>query len=411
MKKVTSGIQDFLSPRQRRVVCMIPALTAGLVAVSCSSSADTSELTSDTVSRFTLQTFRGEPLHQVRAIAVRADAHVFALTSAPPFVFEFTAAGEPVPRPAIPRGSGPGDLANPWQLLRNPTGDTVFVVDVGNRKLLPITDSLHHATAIPLRLPLQGMIRGSIRQVAFGDPLRLAWIDGKLVMAEYPGGISEQSDFAAGRLQMQSLNSDTPVHLLDFRTLASDAGRTLSGVRQSLTAIPLWTACGDGRVIVFDPYGRRLVIATSRDEMRQGISMPDPLRRLTREHMALFIREQIRRETNGRVPAAQLERAVDAAMNAVAMQFPDMAPDAVELFCDASGRAWLQRFVLESHPLGYGTDWLVSDTSLQTFIRVRFPDRFQPYAFERDGVLGVYRDADDLEYVARATGLDYQNPP
>lgn len=387
--------------------CSVALAIAWGGALACTTSDTNRVSAAKEVSSLTMRAFNREPLHQIRAVAERSDGQVFALVSVPPFVYEFGPDGEPVPRPAIPRGNGPGDLANPWQLLRNPTGDTVFVVDVGNRKLLPITDSLHQAVAVPLRLPLQGMIRGSVRHVAFGDPLRIAWLLGRLIVAEYPGGVTEQSDYAVGRLNEYNTESDSSALLIDFRTLASAADQTLPS-RLSLAPSPLWTACDDGRVLVFDPYARELKTVVQAGQAPRSVPMPDVPRSLTRRHVELFVRDQILRETNGRLPAADVKRAVVESMNALNGRFSDVAPDVVELACDASGRAWLQRFALEEHPLGYGAEWYTTDSALRTIARVRFPERFRPYSFGRVGVLGVYRDDEDVEYVAIVNGPQLQ---
>jgi hypothetical protein len=68
---------------------------------------------------------------------------------------------------------------------------------------------------------------------------------------------------------------------------------------------------------------------------------------------------------------------------------------------DALGNLWVREYTRLSDP---SSRWTVFDHEGYWFGTVRLPDGFAPFDIGNDYVLGVWRDADDVEHV-RMYGL------
>ena len=78
------------------------------------------------------------------------------------------------------------------------------------------------------------------------------------------------------------------------------------------------------------------------------------------------------------------------------MPFPTHMPAYNSFLVDADGGLWIEEY---NRPGDIGPRWTVFDPDGVLLGPVPFPPRFSPRDIGPDYVLGVWRDADDVEHV------------
>lgn len=328
-----------------------------------------------------------ERLYEVRDVMVAGRA-VWVLSGHAPYVYRYASADAHAQ--AFGRqGRGPGELLNPWNLVAAGEPGAVEVWDVAARQLVRFdpTGRLTATVPVPIR---SGGIRGDIREVSFGDPLRIRAARGGPVVQVPLAPVSQTRDLYSSALVQLGADGSPRDTIARFSTMA------MSMAGQTLVPIPLWTACPDGRLVVFDPSGPALQWY---DGGRVGtrVQLPIAQRAFTEADARRYLGHMLDLEArayNYQIP--NRGQMVDAALARGRGQFGTIAPPAVDMLCDAHARVWLETFSSADHPLGYGREWTVFD-GLRLVAVVRFPRGFRPMELATGTAAGSQTDPDGVQ--------------
>ncbi len=78
------------------------------------------------------------------------------------------------------------------------------------------------------------------------------------------------------------------------------------------------------------------------------------------------------------------------------MPFPKSQPAYVRFCTDERDNLWIEDYLTRRDPAAM---WFRLSPASRRAVAVRFPPRFEPFAFAGDLVFGVVRDEDDVERV------------
>jgi hypothetical protein len=189
--------------------------------------------------------------------------------------------------------------------------------------------------------------------------------------------------------------------LVDFGDLRGASHEDLR-TRSFLVPVPLWDACPDGSVVVFDPMARFLYRVESGWEERDSLFVPWDARPLSRSDRLNYLSGQMKAELQGRrVESGKMEAMLARAEQGSRDQFPAAAPLAVDIKC-SEGRVWMQEYDGAAHPLGFGRRWRTISLAGHTsaYSEVTLPAPFRLFRASESRLLGVVTDDLDLQRVA-----------
>ena len=337
----------------------------------------------------------------INGIAVLSDELIYVLDQQASLIRAFDQTGK-LQVSFGSKGSGPGQME---QIGTGPLlagkGDTLYVPDLGNRRVNRYTADGSMAGSYPLRLvqgvPFKwettqsGSIVNQVRQLAF-----------------QPDQPVDTMDVVAVR-NHEGVALDT---LLRFRS--ADFVSYAGGLPQYkiFTPEPMWTLAGNGGIWhgVSDDYRIELYEGGS---LTRIVNKPFELSPVTdRDQEAVFTVLEAALERSGLPPQArQIIRQ--------GMSFGDYIPAYAKFLGGPNGSLWVQHLVVpgelsDDELKGFNLqtslgapNWDVFDRQGRFLGTLEMPHRFQPLRFLGDRIYGIWQDDMDVQYVLklRITGL------
>ena len=191
--------------------------------------------------------------------------------------------------------------------------------------------------------------------------------------------------------------------LLSTAAVVGDPSTRFPGARRFLP-YPLWAACSDGSLAVYDPNQNTVHRFTASGDSLGSHGLP-PERRVAVNADRVFDTVYpgvLRNRLFGDPPERNVlyamvkhdyERRVE--------EFSTVFPEYVDMACSGENTLWLQRFDTTSGQMGRGPIWLRM-TREGGEGEVRFPNSFRAMRFYRNRIWGINRGEFDVEYVAWA---------
>ena len=337
-------------------------------------------------------------LHDVLDVRLDETGRLWVLSASPPFIRLFDAEGM-IRQVFGNHGGGPGELLSPRNFL-SPTPEMpgIWIWDPGSRHVVRYSERGEYRGQTSLHVQT-GLVLAGFTRWSFGEPVRPESVAGGFVIDVY-GQVVRSRDLWGGRLlRLDSIGEISS----DLVTFADLSGRTpTSGMDQVFDAVPLWSACPDGRIAVLNPDSSELRWYDARGAFdgRQDLafSRPEVTEADIRHYVSLRV-AVLASETDLDTAGPDTRRLIERTVADLLGQLPRIAPF-TRLRCDGANRIWLQLFGTDPDPRGFGRSWIVVDGQSQRV--VEFPSRFQPLHFGRRSAAGVLRDGFDVETPAVA---------
>jgi hypothetical protein len=279
-------------------------------------------------------------------------------------------------------GEAPGEYRAVTALGRGP-GDSLWVYDYGLRRFTILT-----ADGQPVRVLSLGGIHSAPNAVG-----RLA--DGSFVVKESWGSTSSQetrlglarAPIAVVRFSPDGSELDTVVTLPGREVfITSERGR---GVMSTpLFAHSASAALRGADVVVGDQSTFEIAVYSSTGVLTRVFRIPDRDLRITDRDVDLAIESIVVREPADRRPQSRARLA--------AMETPSTRPAYGRLLVDRVGNVWAGAYA--RYP-DIPRSWTVFAATGELLGDVRMPERFDVLEIGDDWVLGVWRDALDVEHV------------
>ncbi|MGH7470861.1 MAG: 6-bladed beta-propeller [Longimicrobiales bacterium] len=291
-------------------------------------------------------------------------------------------------------GSGPGELGRGSTGLLLNAGDTVFVPDIGQQRMVRFTPDGQDAGSFPI--PLQ-------------EGISIRW-------ARTPDGMLVQQTRAFQQAQTGESRSDYLLlrdgagTLIDT-ILALPAGRSFEFAAGGLPrmrifeAEPIWSITTDGKVLygmnsqyaihVYDRAGRLERII--RRPFQQGA-----VTEADRKTLLDFIGEAMAAQG---APPQLVQRFL------ANIEFADVYPAFASIMGGIDGSVWVQRIQTAAQVAARGGQFTAQDVGGPTWDvfdgqgrylgALELPDRFAPSQIKGDLVYGIWRDEMDVQHVVR----------
>lgn len=329
------------------------------------------------------------------------DGAAWVLNSTAPFLIHLSPEGETV-RVAGERGGGPGEFSWPTTLVRDPSSGDVLVYQPTQGWLIPV--------------PNEPAGEQTLSAVNVSSPIRLnsyewlwtnnggrAWIEGTaegFVFAEPSTGLPWI--FSLWSTEVARLGEDGRLErIVSTAEVVGDPSTHFPGVRRFLP-YPIWTACPDGSLAVYDPNENVLRrLSATGQEVGSHLLPPERRVSMTAERVFTTVYPGVLRN---RLMVDPPERDVLYEMfrrdyTNRASEFAAVFPEYVHLDCSSPDTLWLQVFDSANGQMGRGAKWLrVSvDGEIAT---VEFPLSFRPMRFDEGRIWGTHTGDYDVEYVA-----------
>jgi hypothetical protein len=376
--------------------CRAPGLALLVACAAGCGSGGREEAALRTVALDSVEVIAGDVrLGEITDVAVAGHDTIWVLSKKAP-VLTLLTGGAGSPKQFGRAGRGPGEIRNPWSLLRSSSRGAVGVWDVAAQEVLHYTPQGDLAGRVPVRLS-GGVVRGDIRKVSYGHARRMRAVGDGFVLEDAPRGISRTRDYALMTLTLHDASGRPTDTIVDF----SRGGSSPLPTASALVPIPLWTTCGDREVAVFDPGTATIRRYSSRGAVVDSQAVSVPRREVSSDDVFRYVLHVIRSESGPRNrPARELEDDASHVAWAARHEFGTVAPPAVDLLCSPGHAYLLQQFSTETDPLGFGREWiLVRANSAPTVLR--FPAGFQPVAFDGLQVIGILRAASRQQRIGR----------
>jgi len=290
------------------------------------------------------------------------------------------------------QGSGPGELSRYADALWSEPADTLVVVDMGNRAVYRYTADGVFARAV--RMPMEG----GFTYYWMGDGAGLAYHNARAFAGQ-------QAD-SQERLEVRAADGTLVRTVATYPARESMTGDR-SGVRLQLFSPETRWAIGDsGAVWMGDTHAYRIWRYDAQGRIDRIVNAPFTARPVTDADRLFYIDAMVRL-WEGRVSPAMRPQLRSATT------FHSTFPVFVSLRGGPDGTLWVQPFrgpdempaderstLDPERDLG-SPDWHVFDRRGRRLGTVRFPPRFTPYVFAGETILGVARDADNVQRVIR----------
>ena len=337
-----------------------------------------------------------------------ADGRVWILNSVAPYFVVLAADGQ-VERQFGEKGGGPEEFGGPVALVRGVDPADVWAYDWGRNTLIRISSGERRELALPRdSFPVPSLISFKGAGINPAPPWLESTRDGFLLARARVSRDESALHLWNGDILLfrdggseASVDLHTPI--ADF--LGDPASRYATAT--VLIPYPLWTACADGTVALYDPLANTLRRFTEEDEELAVVALPDE-RRL--QMTADLVFEMFYRQFEEDVPGAQIPekeemRRLTAEQNEqFVSNSAEFFPEYSDLRCTPDGTLWLRHFDATNGRLGQGSDWLrVSADGTQTV--VSFPKAFRTFRIEGDRIWGTVQDALGVESLVWV-GLD-----
>jgi hypothetical protein len=395
-------------------IAPLAALCAGLLLTACGDapSADEGPIVVEAADVTVLGT--SESVAVVADLEPLPDGSVWIQNSVEPFFVGFGPEGQVVATHGR-TGGGPEEFGAPAGLVAGDMDGEAWVLDRARHALVRISrpDSL---TDVPL--PRDAIPPGSVMTGLgmMGQTVRVAALGDEVVLPRWSGeGEFRAIDFWTTMwiADLVALDPGTGSvrTVLSLGEVMGDLAAHFESLSGGFPPFPLWyrlwAVCGD-EVRLYDFV---------RDEMRgfsaagaelDPVPVPTPFTQATPEQYARAAFDLAAAERAGAVtdgvgtmsPAdsAELITGLVGRLEGTPGQLAGVLPKFVDFRCADDGTMWLRPLDLERGGLRGGPMWLrIHDGEVR---EVRFPERFDPFRFERGRVWGTLRDDYDVASVA-----------
>jgi hypothetical protein len=327
-------------------------------------------------------------LHRVSAIVPRADGSVIVANDGSLQLLLFDRTGTFV-RTVGGKGAGPGEYVELWSVDRLP-GDSIVVLDRYQRRVTILAPDGTYVRSFNIAPPFEGG----------GTPTRLVALrSGDLLI-----GYSEVRTMAPSPVAQQF--RERLFVYLSSGTVRTGTGISLLGSEHFTQATPM----RQGGVAYWSrSFGRVLTVRAVDDGFAAGDGTEWSVD-VHRRSGAVPTRHRIARDV-ARVTPSAIAAERDATLSKASsdrlelfrrmydeMPYPETMPAYARFEVDERERIWIEEY---SSPAARPRRavWVRVDPQARQAVAVRFPYRFQPMAFARGHVFGIWRDADDVEYV------------
>lgn len=306
-------------------------------------------------------------------------------------------------------GGGPGEyqiIAGLWRAA----GDSLHVLDMGSLRVSVLGPDGAFARAFALgggpggfapgadgsmSLPIPAGVLDDGSLIAMANVFRIndqregRFRDPMAIVRYGPDGLIRDTIAVVPGLEMemmqmsfmgQSFSSPSPATLGRMTTVVGRGDRVFIATNDS------W------EVQVWGPGG----------SLRQLLRVAEAPRRITPAQVAIH-REEYEEQV---LAAPQVSMAPqelkDQIVNSIrTAQYPETLPFVFLMLADADGHLWVQEV---SVPGDQRQRWGVFNREGRLLTWLRMPERFEPRYVDRDAIVGIWKDADDVEHI-RVYGL------
>jgi hypothetical protein len=289
-------------------------------------------------------------------------------------------------------GEGPGEFTRSILSIQLLDGDTLFVIDGGNRRgtWFTSTGAVVKTTMVSSfeeehSVSATGVVAG---RLLVGDrhyrPMR-----------ETEGPVRRDS-FAIALMQPGGRVLDTIVIVPGAEVhpaLGHEAGHEFPTIHSVIF----------GRTTDFSTNGKHIVVGTNEES---GVRVFDASRKLIRfirtatppEPVTEELRERRRQENLARLQRTRADERIKAdwIRGEADRRFASVLPQHDRVLFGADGSVWMER---PRHYDDEGRRFVVYDTTGKAIATVRCPDRMRPYQVGPQEIIGLWRDPDDVEHV------------
>lgn len=179
------------------------------------------------------------------------------------------------------------------------------------------------------------------------------------------------------------------------------------GTATMLIPYPLWTACADGSVGLYDPLTNALRRFSAAREELSALALPDERQvQMTADLIfEMFFRQFAEDRPSAQVPDREEMRRLTVEQNEEFVRnSAETFPEYSDLRCAPDGTFWLRRFDATTGRLGLGYEWL-RVTADGSRVQVAVPQNFTTFRIGRERIWGTSRDGLGVESIAWI-GLD-----
>lgn len=340
-----------------------------------------------------------------------SDGRAWVLNSTPPYFVVVGPDGR-VERQFGARGGGPEEFNAPVALVRGTGPSEVWAYDLGRNALIRISAGDRLDVTLPGdSLPLPSLISFKGAGINPGPPWLARTRDGFLLARARVTREESAVHLWNADILIVQVGPETTVdtHLPVADLLGDPASRY--GAATVLIPYPLWTACADGSVGLYDPLANTLRRFTEEREELGALTLPDERRvPMTADLIfEMFYRQFAEDRPSAQVPDKNEFRRLTAEQNEAFVRNSAVAfPEYSDLRCASEGTFWLRRFDATTGRLGHGRDWLrVAPDGSRT--EVVMPPGFTTFRIGRDRIWGILEDSLGVEAIAWI-GLDSLRP-
>lgn len=338
----------------------------------------------------------GEAAYQfgnILGVDVGEDGSIYVFDQQSRTVRVFDAAGTFVREIGRP-GSGPGELGIQSVGVLVGPGDTVFVPDIGQQRVVRFTRDGQDAGTFPIPLT-EGV---SIRWVMTPDGMLVQQTRAIAAAGQAP----PEHDYLLLRDRDGAIR-DTLLALPTGQSFQMQAGGPPK--MRLFEAEPVWALLSDGRTVFGVNSEFSLRVYDGDGQLERIVRRPfhqSPVTEADRSAILLFIREAM--NTQGAPPQI-------AEQFLSTIEFADFYPAFASLLGGPDGSIWAQRIQTAEDVAAAGGEfsvqdiggpiWDIFDAEGRYLGELELPARFTPHKILGDGIWGVWRDELDVQHVRR----------
>lgn len=343
-----------------------------------------------------------DTIARIADLAPLDDGSVWVLNNTEPFLIHLSAEGE-VLRTQGARGGGPGEFSWPSTLLRDPSTGEVWVFEAPLGRFMRVEEDGGEPEVITLPGDSTGPGRINSYEYLWMNNGGRGWMrgtEGGFLVARADPSVAWI--FSLWSTDIVHLGRDGSVETV-VRTadVVGDPSTRFPGATRFLP-YPLWAACPDRSLAVYDP-NRNAVVRLSAEGDSIGVHQLPPERRIpiTQERIFTTIHPGILRNRLFADPPEPhvIRQMIERDYEPRADEFSEVFPEYAEFDCTDADTLWIQRFDTTAGQMGRGPLWLRISGS-GAVGEVRFPERFRPMRFTDGRIWGIHRGEFDVDYVA-----------
>lgn len=309
------------------------------------------------------------------------------------------------------QGSGPGEYRAPGGLIRMP-GDTIWVVDAAQQRLVAFTADLKPGPTIPLQV-LDQQTMSTITAPFLGDRSGRLYASAMSLQMGRSGAAGVQmrlpDSVSVVRLDLRDQKTKTELAKVRFPTSGQPEMKQLSQTQikmslqyPGLVASDPWTVFPDGRLAIVrgNAYTVEFIAADGKRSAPvrvayDAIPVTDADKKAEMDEAQRLMKEQMKAAQKMMPPNVQFEFELLPPATWPS-HYPPVA--ALGLLTAPDGRLWVKR----ATPFRAGREqWDVLDQAGKLVARWRLPAKTTLIAVGQGAVYTVRTDEDDLRYVQR----------